>query len=126
MIGWALASLAVNSTLATVSCLSAIHKEVFPCCFLVYGRRACHGVPLEEELLIKNDFPGSSLVRGEKCLQNPLILWEGSSSSIETAYKIKEEGKDMSGDGQEKGHEGVNVCSVLCFCDQGRDKEVRE
>lgn len=59
-------------------------------------------------------------------LQNPLILWEGRSSSIETDYNIKEEGKDMSGYGQEKGHEGVNVCSVLCFCDQGRDKEVRE
>lgn len=40
----------------------------------------------------KSDFPGSSPFRGGKHLQNSLILWEDSSSSMEMGHKIKEEG----------------------------------
>lgn len=65
-----------------------------------------------------------TLFRREKHVQNSLVLWEGSSSSMETGHKIKEGGKGGSGDGQEKGQKDVYVCVLLCFCE--RDKEVRK
>lgn len=51
-------------------------------------------------------------------MQNSLVLWEGSSSSMETGHKIKEGGKGGSGDGQEKGQKDVYVCVLLCFCER--------
>lgn len=59
-------------------------------------------------------------------MQNSLVLWEGSSSSMETGHKIKEEGKGESGGSQEKGQKDVYVCGFLWFCERGRDKEVRK
>lgn len=64
----------------------------------------------------KNDFPGSSLFRGEKHLQNRLILWEGSSSSMEMGHEIKKERRHQ-GLGQEKGHKDAYICGVPCFCE---------
>lgn len=45
---------------------------------------------------------------------------------METGHNVKEEGKGESGDGQEEGQKDVYVCCVLCFCERGRDKELRK
>lgn len=87
----------VISTLATVSCLSAIHKEVFPCCFLISVWQK--NIPWSSYgggNVNKNNFPGNTPVRGEKHLLNLLALWEGSSSSMEMGHNIKEEEKEAS------------------------------
>lgn len=62
----------------------------------------------------KSDFPGSSLFRDEKHLQNPLILWESSSSSMEMGHKIKEEGKEASWRWSGKRDTEMHIFVVFC------------
>lgn len=74
----------------------------------------------------KNYFPGNSPFRSEKHLPKSLVLWEGSSSSMQTGHKIKVGGKGESRGWSEKWTKKIYVFVFLCFCDKERNNAVRK